>query len=386
MKDRKRSTGSRKPDGSPRAGRSPGGIAKRLEELRKIIDGTDREIMDLLIRRLRAGHEVLEAKRREGGTPYDPSREKEVIARLHRLAKGKIPRSSLDAIYREIISATRTLQVQTPIAYLGSEGSLAHYAAFLRFGSSAELVPVRRPQDLFEWVETGRGRYGVFTMEGGTEQTGLDSLDCFLDSKLLIFGEFYVEDAHALFAPPGRASLRRVFAHPTALAACAGWVESQAGRLAVVATTTDLEAAKQASQVRSAGALGNPMIQNLCDLERRQDLLDDDPGRLRRFLILSRDQLPRTGRDKTSFLAVIPNRAGGLHKLTEILSQRNINLCWIQPRATRLGMWDHIFWMEIEGHPRERRVREGLVALRASLEFVKVIGSYPLERPPKRPF
>jgi len=303
---------------------------------------------------------------------------------LQKLARGRVPRTALEAIYREIISATRTLQVQNPVAYLGSEGSLAHHAVTLRFGSSASFVPVRRPADLFDWVESGRGRYAVFTMEGGSEQASLDSLDQFLETRLKILGEFYVEDAYALFAKPGTRSVRRVYAHPTALAACAGWVESQAERIEVVATTTNLEAGRLAAGRRAAGALGNPLLESLSGLERREDLLNDDSVRHRRFLILSHDQLPRTKHDKTSFLAVIPNKPGGLHLLTDILKKRKINLCWIQARVTRIGAWDHIFWLEVEGHPAEKRVKECFKELRGSLEYLKVIGSYPMEQPPGR--
>ena len=363
-------------------GKSPGGRAGRLEDLRRSVDGLDRRIVDLLIRRLGIGRRILDAKRVEGGRAYDPTRERHVLARLQSLAGGKIPKGSLQAIYREIISATRTLQAQSPIAYLGSEGSLAHYAANLRFGSSAPVVAVRRPVDLFEWVESGRGRYGLFTMEGWSEQASLDSLDQFLGTRLKILAEFYVEDAYGLFTKPGARSIRRVYAHPTALAACAGWVEAQAERLEVVATATSLEAGRLASRGRTAGALGNPLLESLCGLERRAELLNDDGQRHRRFLILSEDQLPRTGNDKTSLLTVIPNRPGGLHLLTTILARRKINLCWIQARVTRIGTWDHIFWLEVEGHRDEKRVKDCLQELRGSLEYLKVIGSYPLERPP----
>lgn len=184
----------------------------RLAGLRRTIDATDRQIIELLARRLKTGHEVLEAKRKEGGTPYDPAREKDIWERLRKLAGDRIPRASLDAIYREIISATRTVQFQTPIGYLGSEGSLTHSAAVRRFGSSAPFVPVRRPKDLFEWVASGRGHYAVFTMEGGSEQASLDSVDRFLETKLGIFGEFYVEDSHALCLRRLRASRSQRYA------------------------------------------------------------------------------------------------------------------------------------------------------------------------------
>jgi chorismate mutase/prephenate dehydratase len=356
-----------------------------LAELRRRVDRLDERIVRLLAERMELGGRILEAKAAQGMAPYDPAREQEVLQRLQAKAGEKIPRTALEAIYREIISATRTLQTQEPVVFLGGEGGLAHYAASLRFGSSATLVGVRRAQDLFEAVGSGRSRYGVFTLEAAGEQASLESLDRFLDTPLRIFAEFYVEDTPGLFLAPGTRRVRRVFAHPSALGACSRWVEAQAEGLEIVPTATDLEAGRRGRR-RGSGALGYPLLEMLFGLERSAEAVADDPGQWRRFLVLSREELPRTGRDKTSFLAVIPNRPGQLHRVTEILWRHGINLCWIQPRATRFRGWDHIFWLEVEGHREEEPLKAALSELRAALDFVKVLGSYPTERPPGRPF
>jgi chorismate mutase/prephenate dehydratase len=79
----------------------------RVRNLRQAIDQIDRDLMELLSRRLELALEIGAAK--EGGAVYDPKREEELVKRL----AGENPHLGeplIRAVMGEIIGACRAVQ------------------------------------------------------------------------------------------------------------------------------------------------------------------------------------------------------------------------------------------------------------------------------------
>ena len=49
-----------------------------------------------------------------------------------------------------------------------------------------------------------------------------------------------------------------------------------------------------------------------------------------------------------------------------------------ESRPSRTGLWEYLFFIDIEGHVLDEKVQAALDALRERTAFVKVIGSYPV--------
>lgn len=353
-----------------------------LDDLRGEIDRVDREILRLLAERLDVARRIGETKRAAGVAPYDPLRERSVLDALVREGASRFPAEGLRAIYREIISASRTLESDRPIHYLGAPGGLSHHAARARFGDSAPLVSCGGGERIFERLDSGEADTAVLTIESGSMEAHLDRFDLFLHTESRIFGEFYIEPRLGLFAPPD-VRPETVYAHPPALAACSHWVERSSPRIRFIAVGTGEEAGERAARER-AGALGYGVVAALYGLSPVEEEVGDDPYLTRRFLLLGRRDGARSGCDKTSIIAVIPNRPGALHRIAGVLASHGVNLCWIEPKETRLGAWDHIFFLDLEGHQEDAAIQSTLADLRGATEFVRLLGSYPSERPPSR--
>src|SRR5262245_16251569 len=112
-----------------------------LTHLRKKIDALDAKIIALLNDRaditLSIGHEKIKHKK-----PIDaPDREQDVLKRLKGLNKGPIKNEAVEAIYREIMSASLALEKPLRIAYMGPEATFSHLASLKKFGSSVGHVP-----------------------------------------------------------------------------------------------------------------------------------------------------------------------------------------------------------------------------------------------------
>jgi chorismate mutase/prephenate dehydratase len=355
-----------------------------LDDLRRSIDDLDGRIVRLLADRLEVARRIGEEKRGRGASSYDPVRERQVLERLVREAGGRFPAEGLRAIYREIISASRALETNRPVHFLGAPASLAHQAARERFGESASLAPSSSAAAIFDRLGAGEIEYAVLSLEAASLESHLDRLDLFFHSQVQIFGEFYVSPRIALYAPAG-GSTATVLAHPAALVRCSRWVEEEGAARKFIAVGAPEEAGARAV-AEGCAALGYAVIAGLHDLAPMATDLEDEPRLFRRFLILGMGDGARSGRDKTSVVAVIPNKPGGLEKVAGALAANEVNLCWIEPKATAIGAWDHLFFLDLEGHRSDPSVEKALEALRGCTDWMKVLGSYPSERPPGRTF
>src|SRR6185436_10060553 len=96
-----------------------------LGDLRSRIDKIDGELVRLLAERAEVAARIGERKREAGDAPLDAARERELLERLSREERGRFPLSGLEAIFREILSASRAVQGEFRVGYLGQAGGFA---------------------------------------------------------------------------------------------------------------------------------------------------------------------------------------------------------------------------------------------------------------------
>ncbi|HSG05018.1 MAG TPA: ACT domain-containing protein, partial [Nitrospiria bacterium] len=105
--------------------------------------------------------------------------------------------------------------------------------------------------------------------------------------------------------------------------------------------------------------------------------IEDNIDNFTRFLIVAPKELGRTGRDKTSVMFSVRDRVGALHDMLKPFSEFGLNLTKIESRPSRKKAWEYIFFVDLEGHQAEDRVREALDRLQENCVFMKILGSYP---------
>ena len=114
-----------------------------LKEQRERIDAIDAEIVRALNERLSVAGEIGRIKQESGSDFYDPAREAQVLKKVADLNEGPIPEEALNAIYREIISASIALEQPLKVAFLGPEATFTHQAVLKNFGVSLKSVPMK---------------------------------------------------------------------------------------------------------------------------------------------------------------------------------------------------------------------------------------------------
>ena len=105
--------------------------------------------------------------------------------------------------------------------------------------------------------------------------------------------------------------------------------------------------------------------------------IEDNPHNFTRFFVLSKEDSPPTGNDKTSIVFSLKHKPGALYDCLGEFATRNINLSKLETRPTRHQPWEYNFYMDFAGHREEKEVAEALKALEEHAVFVKILGSYP---------
>ena len=133
-------------------------------------------------------------------TPFVPARELEIFERLEREAHGPFPKPAIRKVFREIISASISLQRGVSVAYLGPPATYTHQAAIQQFGQMADLRPAATTDAIFAQVESGQAEFGVVPIENSSEGVVSHTLDLFVDSPLTIAAEIHVPIHHDLLS------------------------------------------------------------------------------------------------------------------------------------------------------------------------------------------
>lgn len=350
----------------------------KLPQIRKKIDAIDGQLLNLLNRRARQVLEVGKIKQLENLDLHSPIRERQILERLEKANRGPFSNESIRTIFREIISASLSLEGQLKIAFLGPKATFSHMACIQKFGASVHFVPVSNFKEIFTEVEQGRAEYGVVPIENSTEGTVTNTLDLFVDTPLKITGEIFLEIHNFLISESPRIeNLKRVYSHHQPIMQCQRWIAKNLGHVQMTEVESTSRAAEICLDDPTAGAIASELAAKMYGLKILARRIEDNPHNTTRFLIISRKGLARTGHDKTSLLFSIKDRSGALYDMLKPFAESGINLTRIESRPSKKKPWEYFFYIDLEGHEEDRKVRKAMDLLHEKCLFFKILGSYP---------
>ena len=345
-----------------------------LERLRREIDALDDALAKLLDRRAGLALEI--GRLKKGGPAYRPEREAEI---LHRLSSKTLPQDRLIAVFREIISACRGLEEAIRISYLGPEGTFSEQAVRKHFGSAVEPVATASVDEAFRRCESGAVQFAVVPVENSTEGAVGRTLDLLLGTPLKICGEIELRVQQNLLSKAPLKSVKRVYSHSQSLAQCQGWLAQNLPRAERVAVASNAEAARLAARARGAAAIAGELAAQRYGLKVLARSIEDAADNTTRFLVLGKIEPAPTGRDRTSLAMSAENKPGAVHALLTPLAEHRVSMSRIESRPSRAksGLWEYVFFIDVEGHQQDPAVSRALAALRERAPLLKILGSYP---------
>jgi chorismate mutase/prephenate dehydratase len=354
-------------------------MTDKLLQLREKIDQLDEQIQELITERAKAAEEVAIAKQESGNTVfYRAEREAQVLRNVMKRNKGPLSNEEMARLFREIMSACLALERVMKIAFLGPEGTFTQAAALKHFGHSVQTLPMTTIGDVFREVESGTASYGVVPVENSTEGVISHTLDEFMRSSLHICGEVELRIHHNLLGQVDDIKqIKKVYSHRQSLAQCRKWLDANLSNIEQVDVSSNAEAARLASEESGSAAIAGEAAAEIYGLKTIVGNIEDEPDNTTRFLVIGKRNVPASGTDKTSMLVSASNKSGSLHAMLEPFAKNKISMTRIESRPSRQGMWNYVFFIDIEGHAEDVNVTHALKELKEAASVVKVLGSYP---------
>ncbi len=366
--------------GDPKAKPEPQASGEEaLAQLRSTIDAVDRSILASLNRRAELVKQIGEQKRVERKSVYRAARERDLIDALVRSNRGDFPASGIRSVFREIISATYSLEARLRIAYLGPEGTFSHAAARGSFGGDAEYVPVATIGDVVTAVERGEADLGVVPVENSTDGVVTQTLDALIDSRLALCGEAVLRISHFLLSQSGRlADVTRVASHPQPLAQCRHWLDRHLAGVPRFETASTTAAAALAQKDPGTAAIASELAGELKGLATIAANIEDRRDNTTRFLVIGGDAPGPSGNDLTTLAYTVrKSESGALHRLLAPFAAHGVNLTSIQARPLKGTPWEYVFFLDLEGHHSDERVQRACADAAKLATSWRVLGSFP---------
>jgi len=349
-----------------------------LEDLRRKIDETDANIVKLIAERMRIAQEIGEEKKKQGKRIDDKEREKRVWENIKSIARDEnISQEVIKSVYKEIVAACKRTQGRE-VAFQGEVGAYSEEAALQFFGPSITTKPYETLDDVFKVVEQDEVQFGIVPVENSLEGSISRVYDLLLDSSLKVCGETELRVSHCLIgSPEARLDLiKRVYSHPQALAQCKTFLKHLGCEL--IPTYDTAGSVKMIKEKAiTDGAIASARAAEIYGMKIIAREIEDTPNNFTRFFILSKEDSPPSGNDKTSIVFSVKHRPRALYEFLQEFAIRNINLTKIESRPTRQKPWEYNFYLDFEGHREDKVPQEVLENLDRTSLFLKILGSYP---------
>jgi len=369
-------TRAKRPSAATKAPSGGAGTADLQAELARL----DREILSRLQERAEL---VLKAARQE--PPVSPAevasgRDEESLSRLVGDSRGPLPERTLRAVFRELRSGCRALVRQLRVAFLGPPYSYSHLAALRRFGQGVDFVPVGTIPAVFEEVNRGQCEFGLVPVENSTDGPIADTLDMFTRLPVRICGEVEMEIHHALLGTCRRTDIKEVYSKLQPLSQCRNWLSKHLPGAQTIEVTSTSMAAQLAKEKPGAAAIASLEAGVHYGLDVLAEKIEDNASNVTRFAVIGNESAGRTGNDRTAMLFQVEHRPGTLADALNIFKRNRVNLTWLESFPIPGSDRAYLFFVEMEGHETDARLRRVVSALRQKALRLEILGAFPVSR------
>ena len=287
--------------------------------------------------------------------------------------------ASLRSAENEFINCDEvTKQTLIKVAFQGEPGAYSEEAAFRYFGNSIETIPRKTFSDVFRVLEEDEVDYSIVPVENSLEGSVGRTHDLLLRHDSKACGEVLHRIRHCLISLPGTdlESVKSVYSHPQALGQCREFLEGlKCAIIPFYDTAGSIKMIKE-NDLRGAAGIASERAAGIYEMKVIKEGIETNHQNYTRFLVLSEKDSEPTGTDKTSVIFTTKHVPGALYKALGIFAVSDINLTRIESRPIVGRPWEYSFFLDFEGHRKDRIIREVLEILKYNSLFVKVIGSY----------
>lgn len=370
-----------------------------LQDLRRRLDGLDRDIVDRLADRRDVVEAIIRFKDNSDSELRDTQREEQLLAKLQAIGREKgLDGYFVTRVFHEIIDYSLRVQKEhlirsrsgpaperLAVGYQGVEGAYSFFAAKKFFASDEDRLEVTGYttfREMVEHVERGTLDFAVLPVENTTAGVINESYDLLLAKSVSVVGEEVVPVKHCLMAledvPLTR--IHRVFSHPQALAQCSDFLATLENCQVESFTDTAMAAQRvRDEQDLSQAAIASEEAARFYGLTILRRDLANQRENFTRFMILAAEpaSFDRRIPCKTSLIFATGHTEGALVRCLNGLARHGLNLTKLESRPRANVPWEYVFYVDFEGNLADDSVHEAIEELKTDAVFVKVLGTYP---------
>jgi prephenate dehydratase len=280
------------------------------------------------------------------------------------------------------------------VGYLGPEGTFSHEALIDAVtDGDLELVPLPTIYDTVMAVHSGLVERALVPIENSLEGSVNATLDALAmeTEDVAILGEVVRPIEHCLIARQAidLSEIEAVVSHPQASAQCARFIRTRLPRASVLSGSSTAEAVRIVAEHDGPwAALGTRLAADRYHCQVLRAGVEDVTDNETRFVWLARTDAPAggavparsaSGPWKTAivFWGVGSEEPGWLVGCLSEFADRDVNLTRIESRPRKQGLGRYMFFLDIEGRDTEPHVADALQGLRARVEMLRSLGSFP---------
>lgn len=262
------------------------------------------------------------------------------------------------------------------LAYQGEPGAYSEAAALQYGGPTAETLPCKTFDDVFEAVEKKKATHGVVPLENSIGGTIHRNYDLLLEHELPITAEVELDVVHCLQALPGTklSDVKTVYSHPQALAQCERYLKDLGVTVEAVYDTAGGAKLVAEQKLKNAAALASRRAAEVFGLEVLQEAVQDYEFNITRFAIIG--GVPPKDANKTTIVFALRSTPGSLFKALSVFALRDINLTKLESRPIRGAPWEYLFYVEVEANRDDLTFGRSLTHLAEFAKWTRVLGTY----------
>jgi chorismate mutase/prephenate dehydratase len=374
-----------------------------IEALRTEIDGIDRELVELFVRRMGVSAQVAALKKESGKPILDAARERELLNKVSDLA-GEDFESQARILYHLILGLSRSHQhhllgldseltdgikkaiEETPavfperamVACQGVEGAYSQLACEKLF-SAPNIVYMNTFEGVFQAVDKGLCRYGVLPLENSTAGSVNRIYDLMLQYNFHIVRSTRLHVPHVLVGNKGATlgDITDVYSHEQAVQQCSAFLKANPQLKVHVCENTAMAAKAVAESGRAdAAALSSSRCAAVYGLEVLETAVSDVDNNYTRFICISKNPEIYPGANRTSLMLVLPHKQGALYQVMAKFNSLGINLLKLESRPIPGRDFEVMFYFDIDVSVYADSFLNLLSQLQAEAENFRYLGSY----------
>ena len=369
-----------------------------LEDYRVAIDKIDREITQLLEKRMNVAKAISKYKMENNMQIFHPDREKMVIEKNKGYLENKEYEELVESFYDNLMYLSRLVQQKEiypenkiytkpykndrenlVVGYQGVAGSFGNEAMLKYFKNIKEAKSYEKFEEVFKAVESGEIEYGILPVENSSTG-GIGTVEDLLkEYNLYIVGEECIKISQNLVGIKGATvdDIKEVYSHPQGFEQSTKFFDKHKNYNLIPYSNTAISA-KLVSDLKdkSKAAIASERAAKLYDLKIIKKDVNDLKNNYTRFIVIGRNLECDETCDKVSILFSVEDTSGGLYNLIRDIKEFGLNMSKIESRPNRNNPWNYIFFVDFDGNLFDENIKQAVNVIARNSKYFKLLGCY----------